>query len=231
MGLTSPKMNGALEAMYDAEISYTGEMVGRFFDYVCSMDLGKTIFIVTADHGELFGEHGLFSHTLIVDDALTHVPLVTHGLDEIEGQTDELVQHVDVIRTLLELAGADTDQMQGIDLRTDVRDEVFVQDQESNFDIYFEFNPEFDTSGFHHGPVTGIRTKEFRCQKSPDKSKLLKLPDESRDVSSEYPEVAKRMDGKLKDWLIEYGTSIEAGKESEFTETMRHQLRDLGYLE
>ena len=40
-----------LRAMYDAEIAYTDEMVGRLVDYIDSLDLGDTIIVVTADHG------------------------------------------------------------------------------------------------------------------------------------------------------------------------------------
>jgi arylsulfatase A-like enzyme len=41
--------------------------------------LEETLVIVTADHGENFGEHGYFGHGFAVNEALIHVPLVIAG--------------------------------------------------------------------------------------------------------------------------------------------------------
>ena len=221
----------ALKAMYDAEIRYTDEMIGQLFDHVQSMDLGETIFVITADHGELLGEHGLLSHKVVVDDALTHVPMVTHGFEALEEQADELVQQVDVMRTLLELGGADTSQLQGIDLRFDRREQAYVQRGEEDFEVFHQFNPEYDASEFHRGAVTGVRTKQFRYQKSTDMTKLFALPDETRDVSTEHPQVVEQLDNALETWLEEVGSTVEATGHSELTDAMRRQLRDLGYVE
>ena len=38
-----------------------------------------TILIITSDHGEHFGEHGLWGHGHALDDELLHVPLVARG--------------------------------------------------------------------------------------------------------------------------------------------------------
>lgn len=40
-----------------------------------------TILVVTSDHGEHFGEHGLWGHGHALDDELLHVPLVARGPD------------------------------------------------------------------------------------------------------------------------------------------------------
>jgi len=221
----------ALHAMYDAEIRYTDEMIGRLFEYVQSLDLGETIFIATADHGELFGEHGLLSHKVVVDDALTHVPLVTHGFDEIEGRTDELLQHVDLTTTLAEMVGEGSDQLQGVDLRETAREHAFVQRGPFDFDPFADLDPDFDDSRFHHGPLHGIRTTEFRFERSDSMERLYELPDEETDAREEYPEVTEDLSATLEAWVEANGEPLEAESDSRLDDAMREQLRDLGYVE
>ncbi len=221
----------AIHAMYDAEIRYTDEMIGRLFGHVQSLDLDRTIFIVTADHGELFGEHGLLSHKVVVDDALTHVPLVTHGFEGLDGQTDELVQHVDLTTTLAEMVGQGTDQLQGVDLRETTREHAFVQRGPFDFGLFTDHNPDFDTSRFHHGTVHGIRTKGFRFERSDSMERLYSLPDEETDVREANPEVATELSETLAGWVESHADAVQAESDSQLDDAMRRQLRDLGYVE
>ena len=221
----------ALQAMYDAEVRYTDEMIGRLYNYVQSLEIGDTIFIVTADHGEQFGEQGLLSHKVTVNDALTHVPLVIHGLEGIEHQEDELVQHVDLVTTLVEIVGGETDQLQGIDLRKRVREHAFVHRWPFDFDVFEQYDPDFDTTRYHYGQVHGVRTKSYRFERSESMERLYALPDEETDVRSEYSDVTADLESVLDKWLEEYGSHVEAEDESQLNDAMQRQLRELGYLE
>lgn len=63
--------------LYDAEISFADEQIGRLLMYLRRLDsLDSTLVIVTADHGEEFGEHGQFSHRFELYDELLRVPLI-----------------------------------------------------------------------------------------------------------------------------------------------------------
>jgi uncharacterized sulfatase len=231
----------ALRALYDGEIAHADELVGGLFDYVQELDLGETVFVVTADHGELFGEHGLLAHMIVVDDAVTHVPLVVHGLDGLEGGdaggpgAGELVQHADVMRTILEAAGARTEGLQGIDLREERRERAIVQRGAKrclkNLDRFLEIDPDFDDARFHRAALSAIRTERFRYQRSEERSELFRLPDEEHDRSTSYPEVVERLDGELERFLETDGRpAAGGGREGEFTDAMERQLADLGYL-
>ncbi len=220
----------ALIAMYDAEIAYTDEMIGRVFDHIQSLDIDDTIFVVTADHGELFGENNLLGHTITLDDAVTNVPLVIHGLDDLVVAADSIVQHPDLMQTLVGMVDGRTEQMQGVDLRHSKRTCAISQRQSFNGSGY-EQNPEFDTSRFHEQMLTSFRSDRFRYSYSDDQSELFELPDEYTDVTKEYPEVVERFEVNLTDWLSEEGQPISRGTEDNLTESMRRQLRDLGYVE
>jgi arylsulfatase A-like enzyme len=66
-----------------------------------------TIFIVTSDHGEEFGEHGGERHGYTCYRESTHVPLLLH-VPGLEGQRiTQPVALVDIVPTVLELIGAD----------------------------------------------------------------------------------------------------------------------------
>jgi len=220
----------ALKAMYDAEIRYTDECIGRLFDYVQSLDR-DVVFVVTADHGELFCDHGLLAHRVVVTDPVTHVPLVVHGLDEISDSADDIVQHVDLATTLVAQAGGTTDTFQGIDIRSETRQGAISQRGPENFEVYLKRNPEFDTDRYHSGLLTSYRTPEYRFQTSEDRTELFVPPDEEIDVSDEYPDVAADLQETVDQWLETEGSRIDAEKDSRLTDDMRDQLRDLGYVE
>ena len=92
--------------LYDAEMWSLDQAVDRFLQTI-DLELGDTAVIVTADHGEAFGEQGHWSHEAL-HGPQTRIPLVVVGLP---GQSS-LPQHVstpvggtDIAPTLLDLAG------------------------------------------------------------------------------------------------------------------------------
>ena len=224
----SPEEWAALRAMYDAEIAYADEFVGRVFEQV-RRTAGETVVVVTADHGDLFGEHGLLGHNLVLDDGLTHVPAVIHGLDGLDAADDGLAQHIDLTRTVAEYAGCTSDQFQGTDLRDGARDYAVSQRGEPDFESYLEHDPAFDTSRYHGAPVTAVRTEEFKYLHGADRQELFRLPDETTDVGEQHPEVEAQLRRRAEQLLdgMETPTTTE---ESEFDEEMKQQLADLGYL-
>lgn len=218
-----------LEAMYDAEIAYTDEMIGRLYEFVRSLDMGETIFVVTADHGELFGELGLLGHNLALHDGLVNVPLVTHGLDT-DAESDDLLQHIDVMRTLLEIADADTGSTDGIDLRSGARDHAFSQREAGQFEPYLEHNADFDTERYHEPMLTAARTLEFKRLTSEQKSELFELPDEETDAADDFHEVDAELADVTAEWLDTTAKPVTEGVQGEFTDAMERQLEDLGYV-
>jgi arylsulfatase A-like enzyme len=63
----------------------------------------KTVLIITADHGESFGEHGFFGHGFGPLDVLLRVPLIIKMPNTKEGKRiKELIQSIDIMPTLLE---------------------------------------------------------------------------------------------------------------------------------
>ncbi len=68
-----------IRALYDNEVHYTDEWVGKLVDWALAQPWGaRTAVIITADHGEGFGERGRFRHAYDVWESLVRVPLVIH---------------------------------------------------------------------------------------------------------------------------------------------------------
>lgn len=75
--------------LYQTEIN---EMDGYIGEYLKSVDMEKTIVIITSDHGEEFGEHGDYSHPgdKFIPE-LVHVPMIILGQDQ--GSTEKIFSH------------------------------------------------------------------------------------------------------------------------------------------
>lgn len=97
-----------LGELYDAEIRYTDLHLQRVFDYLTQTgQTQNTIVLITSDHGELLGEHRMFTHMIAALEPEIRVPLILHlpGPNTPQLRSDDLVESVDVAPTLLALAG------------------------------------------------------------------------------------------------------------------------------
>jgi choline-sulfatase len=65
--------------------------------------------ILTGDHGEAFGEHGMFFHGREIWDEIMHVPLIFAVPGAPPRRITRRVSHVDIAPTLLDLAGLPED--------------------------------------------------------------------------------------------------------------------------
>ncbi|MBA2701723.1 MAG: choline-sulfatase [Chloroflexi bacterium] len=92
---------------YYAAVTYFDDQVGRLLDALDRTGLaGNTIVIVTTDHGDMLGERGLW-YKMSFFEPSGRVPLIVYGADRFAPhRVPENVSHVDLLPTLLELAGA-----------------------------------------------------------------------------------------------------------------------------
>jgi arylsulfatase A-like enzyme len=98
-----------LVALYDGDIREMDDQLNELFAYVARNRTDRgSIIIFTSDHGEEFGEHGLYgvhSHTLYQE--LVYVPLLIHvpQMSPSGGAIADQVRSIDIYPTILELAG------------------------------------------------------------------------------------------------------------------------------
>lgn len=102
----SASFGGDRVALYDGEIRFTDDQIGRLLAAIQQRGAyDKTIIAITGDHGEGFGEHGVELHGYHLYAAQTRVPVIVRvpGLPPRRSETP--VGHVDLLPTLANLAG------------------------------------------------------------------------------------------------------------------------------
>ncbi len=101
--------------VYDHEILFTDHHVGRLLDDLEARGLtDETIVVITGDHGEGFGEHGVDFHGYHLYAPQTKVPLIVKIPGIAPRRVTTAVGHVDLLPTLANLVGAEpTDEMMG----------------------------------------------------------------------------------------------------------------------
>ncbi len=106
-GKLGEKELGRIVDLYDGGISFFDSSFGELISGIKELGFWEdTFFIVTADHGEEFLDHGRMGHSdYSFYDELIKVPLLVksplHGALKIDDQ----IRHIDLMPTLLELLG------------------------------------------------------------------------------------------------------------------------------
>ena len=92
---------------YDSEVEFTDRHVGQILQFVEKQPWGKdTAIIVTADHGEAFGEHKQSRHGFEIWDTVVHVPLMLQAPGITARRIDTPRSTIDLAPTIHELTGA-----------------------------------------------------------------------------------------------------------------------------
>jgi arylsulfatase A-like enzyme len=233
-----------IEAWYDGAIRYLDDRVGSFVDYLKETgQFQNTLFVLTADHGDQFGDHGLSGHVFSIYDALLHVPLaISPPVYECDSGTeiDAQVTLVDLHKTFLEAAGVDPDEYP---LTTSLRPWKERTYHDYTFAEYAypartlstiqNNHPEFDPkeSGYDRS-LRAVRDDEYKLILGSDGERSLYRwrddPDETTNVSSEHPDIVDRLEAVVEEQL---GTLQKRGKRDEqISGDVEDQLERLGYM-
>jgi len=113
--------------LYDGELAFVDHHLGRVLDALAKRPFAdRTIVIITSDHGEAFGEHGLYRHGFEVWEELVRVPLLIY----VPGVTPRRVaarrSAIDIVPTILDIFGVprpareQKDAFHGVSLLADV---------------------------------------------------------------------------------------------------------------
>lgn len=93
---------------YDGEIRYADEHIGQLLEVLDDLGvLDETAVIVSSDHGEALGEHGVYADHVCADEAVHHIPMIIRwpGLTPKEPTRGGFLYNVDLPPTLCELLG------------------------------------------------------------------------------------------------------------------------------
>jgi choline-sulfatase len=102
----SPDFGNKNRDRYDSEVWYVDYHIGKLIDWSKTQPWwAHTIVIISADHGEVFGEHGQYRHAFELWEPLVHVPLIVMGPGVVPKRIDALRSLIDLPPTILEFLG------------------------------------------------------------------------------------------------------------------------------
>ncbi len=92
---------------YQGEVAAADAALGLLLESVlASAERGRTIVVLTSDHGESLGEHGEATHGIFAYEATLRVPLVLYAPGLLKPRVvREPVRHVDILPTVLDALG------------------------------------------------------------------------------------------------------------------------------
>ena len=210
---------GSLSARYDAEIAIADNAIGHLLAALGS-EAARTLVIVTADHGEAFGEHGEIGHSVFVYDTTLRVPLLMRGPGVPAGiSVDGPVSLVDVAPTVAAQFGIQGFDADGVSLQPALAGAPLGERA-----LYAEsFAPLLD---FGWSRLRTIRDGGWKYIDAP-RAELYDLArdrDESANRIADDPPRAARMRARLEGFAGREAPSASGDAEA------TRRLRSLGYL-
>jgi arylsulfatase A-like enzyme len=221
-----------LVALYDAEIAYTDAAIGTLLDGVATRTRRPTLVVVTADHGEEFGEHGGVQHGRTLFDELLHVPLIVHGPGVAARRVVETpVSLVSLWATIADLAGvAGPPTSDGPSLVGLMRGEA----PPARHPLFADLEPRFPND--RHVHRRAIVDGSWKLVLAPDRK--VRLFDLANDPTEQHGlDAADGRDRLLRAELRvrEVSAALRRAQappeELELTAARRAQLKALGYLQ
>ena len=222
----SPPPQFAGKNPYDGEVEYSDAIVGQLLDHLRAKDLydGATI-ILLADHGEGLGDHGEDEHGMFLYRETIQVPLIIK-LPESRGgnrRVTEPVQHIDLMPTMLDLAGATVaDGFRGRSLRPLLDGTGSVAEA----GIYSEaLSPRYH---FGWSELYALGDARYRLIRAPrdELFDIVQDPAETNSLAEERPQVRDAMRRAL-DRMI---ADVPVDAPSAVSDEDRQKLAALGYV-
>jgi arylsulfatase A-like enzyme len=231
--------------LYDAETHFADDCLGKLMTARAAANrLDGTLVMVAADHGEAFGEHGVWGHGFDLTDALTRVPLVLRypRLLPPGKRCPHLVQLHDIHPTCLAVATDDATRedefpnslTQAHERGWTGRDVVFSHfpQQTRTLEFMREINPALSASKWE-GDMWAVRTPEWRLVRFGDGTErlydLLRDAREMTDVRAAHPQIADDLSHRI-DALREDHAAAAIQTAEPTSALLNDRLRALGYI-
>lgn len=240
-GYLNEKEVTLLRTWYRACVRHLDDQLGKFLDYYQRNLVDNTILVLTADHGEQLGEHGLWGHSHRFYDETLKIPLIFVGPDVPTGERrGDLASQVDVFDTVCDLCGLDPpDETSGMSLfENHRRDAVFMEYGERDPKDFATKTPygrylSRDQLELYCAGRKAIRTKDYRLEiTSSGTMHLFELPHQ-QEVAEPADAVVSPLLAELQETVgEEYGVWPEGDPaEIKMDKQVEDHLRAMGYLE
>jgi tetratricopeptide (TPR) repeat protein len=185
----------------------------------------KTLVVVTGDHGEGLGDHGELTHAMFLYRSTIHVPLIVRIPGGRPARIHELVRHVDLAPTILDLLGIPpADGMQGASLLP------LINGSEGDDRVAYS---ESEYAKIHYGwsPLHGLTARKYELIDAPKPELYDNMadPGQKRNLIQDKAPVADDLKEQMRDVVATMGRQDAASAQKMDPDT-EQKLRSLGYL-
>jgi choline-sulfatase len=204
---------------YDDEIATVDREIGRLLGAL-GPARSDTLIVAAGDHGEAFGEHGEYAHSIFVYDTTLRVPLMISGPGIAAGvRVAEAVTLADVAPTVLHLVGGRLNDVDGVDLSPAFGGAALPRrelDAES-------FAPLVE---FGWAPLRSIRSGPWKLVAAPrpELFDIEKDPGERTNLAASQPAVVRDLEARASRY-----SSAELPSANATSAEASDRLRALGY--
>jgi arylsulfatase A-like enzyme len=186
--------------------------------------------IITADHGESFGEHNLMDHGRALYEELIKIPLIIKYPSSLKiGAFESPVSLLDIMPTVLSTVGIPLSQNIQWEVITNevshrklyaesYRDKLWIEKLGNRFDR--------DLLAVYSGDFKYIWASNGKHQLY----NLGKDPNESQNLIHEMPKIVANIDRELKKRLPLFKSSRSINESPQVDNAIKEKLRALGYI-
>jgi arylsulfatase A-like enzyme len=249
-GVNQSQLN-LLRSLYDGQINYFDYCLKELIEYIKSIGFYEnTLLIITSDHGELLGEHGLLHHEFVLYDQLIKVPLIIKFPDMFtKGESySGLVQTIDILPTLIDYLNIEwTDvsrNLQGLSLLKMIKNKQereftiserqdWLWERSKQKIIYLNKTyPNFNWEKYVQ-EIIALRTKEYKyIWSSKGRHELYNIkkdPNELNNIIDIDSRKANELNGKLNEWKNSF-EHMQYLDKTRNNGLQNKRLRALGYI-
>lgn len=254
IAMADPETLGVYASLYDGEHRNVDGLLDELLDVLDRsghLRQGETIVMVTSDHGDHVGEHGLADHQASLDDHLIAVPFVAWGPGIVpQRRVSSLYEFVDVLPSLAALLDLEWPEGVPEDRRTGL---LGAPEQRAGGLAFAEWrawgpedlarvssrHPRYDFAPLVRD-LWCVRDERFKLVVGSDGTSavhdLVEDPHEERDVAALHPRELARLTEALErrraELTVTGGAPPEAGTAltGEQEREIEEHLADLGYL-
>lgn len=214
---------------YAGEIAYVDYCIGQVIKKLKELGLyDSTLIIVTADHGEMLGEHGELTHAYFIYQSAIKVPLIFKLPGRTESQRIEpAVGLVDIVPTICGLLGIDPpEQLHGVDLSDCLRENKPIQP-----DRFIYCGTLYPTK-YKGNSLLGLASSRLKYIQTtrPELYDLVNDPHERNNLVKQRPGLAKSLKNELAQ-LLELSVRDQNSDKNIYLDAQsRTRLESLGYV-
>ncbi len=220
----------SLIALYDSEINYVDQSVGKLFDTI--HDTGNTMIVLVSDHGEGFLEHDTLDHGYQLYEESIHVPLIIKcpTVKSAKKSFNTPCSIIDIPPTILDWLGIKNRyNLQGRSLLSFMKGKISDDASESNRSIFSELN-RFGKNliSLRVGKWKYINDIKYQEEELYD---LAADPYETVNIIEKEPVLHTEMKDTLSNWLTAARKPKPKIKRTKLDQESLEKLKSLGYIE